>query len=481
MNKLSNSVRFSFGVGQMAEGIKNSSFGAFLLFYYNQVLGLSPELAGLAIAISLIFDAVTDPLAGTISDRWHSPLGRRHPFMYASALPLAISFFFLFSPADFVTSSDQTMLFAWMLIFTVLTRGAMTLYHVPHLALGAELSSDYDERTTLVAIRQFLSASGYLLVYGLGFGLFFAPTEVFENGQLNADAYPPFAFCLAVVMFVTIWWSAYGTRSCIPHLPAPSDPLTRVNVKAVVLESLGAMKNRSFLWMMLGFTIVIVAFGVGSAMALYLFTFFWELTRFQVLVVLLTGPAGSLIGYAVATMLFARFDKRNGMMIGAVFWSVLHALPVTLYLLGLVPENGSWALTFLLAVNYTVLGAAVAQIIVGASSAMADIADENELVTGSRQEGVLFGAASFAGKCTTALGSLVAGLVLRLIDWPTGETIKTASDIPEDTLIAMAVISGPVIALIAIPGIICLLGYRLNRTTTAKIQQQLRARAALSS
>ncbi len=478
MGKLSNPVRFSFGIGQMAEGIKNSSFSAFLLFYYNQVLGLSPDLAGLAIAISLMFDAVTDPLAGTVSDRWHSRLGRRHPFMYASALPLAVCFYFLFAPADFAVSSGQTTLFAWLLCFTVLTRGAMTLYHVPHLALGAELSSDYDERTILVAIRQFLSASGYLIVYGLGFGLFFAPTEAFENGQLNADAYPPYALTLAVIMFITIWWSAYGTRSCIPNLPGPSGPLTNVSIKEIFLDSLQAMKNRSFLWMMSGYTIVIVAFGVGSATALYMFTFFWELARFQVLVVLLTGPAGSLLGYVVAARLFARVDKRNGMIIGAVLWMCFHALPVILFSLGAVPAKGSWALTTLLALNYILLGASVAQLIVGANSTMADIADESELSTGSRQEGVLFGAASFAGKCTTALGALIAGLVLRLIDWPTGETIKSASDVPPDTLLAMAVIFGPVIATFAVPGIFCLLGYGLTRARTAEIQQQLRLRAA---
>ena len=142
--KLGQGVKWSFGIGQMAEGIKNSSFSAFLLFYYNQVLGLPAETAGLAIAISLIFDAVTDPMIGTISDRWNSPHGRRHPFMYASALPLGVSFYFLFSPASFATSGSEFTLFLWMLTFTILTRGAMTLYHVPHLALGAELTEDYD-------------------------------------------------------------------------------------------------------------------------------------------------------------------------------------------------------------------------------------------------------------------------------------------------------------------------------------------------
>ena len=462
----------------MAEGIKNSTFAAFLLFYYNQVLGLPAEAAGLAIAISLVFDAVTDPMAGTVSDRWRSPLGRRHPFMYASALPLAISFYFLFAPASFATSGGDTALFVWMLTFTVLTRGAMTLYHVPHLALGAELSSDYDERTSLVAIRQFLSASGYLLVYGLGFGVFFAPTEVFENGQLNSEAYPPFALILAVVMGATIFISAWGTRSRIPRLPKPPVHEKVVGLGDVAKEAIATMANRSFRWVMTGYIIVIVAFGMATATQLYVFTFFWELSRFQILVVLLTGPGGSLLGYAVATQFFARLDKRNAMLAGGVIWMALHALPVLLFLAGVMPENGSWALTTTLAVIYVALGAAIAQLIVGISTTMADIADEYELQMGSRQEGVLFGAVSFAGKCTGALGSLFAGVLLRFIQWPTGEAIKTAADVPPDTLLSLALLSGPLAALLAIPGLCCLLGYKLDRTKMAAIQQQLRERMA---
>ena len=144
----------------MAEGVKTCSFSAFLLFYYNQVLGLSGDLAGAAIALALIFDAVTDPIAGSVSDRWRGPRGRRHPFMYASAAPLGVSFFLLFAPWVRVDEVGQSGLFAWMLLATILTRASMTLYHVPHMALGAELSEDYDERTLLVAIRHFFRCGG---------------------------------------------------------------------------------------------------------------------------------------------------------------------------------------------------------------------------------------------------------------------------------------------------------------------------------
>ncbi|MEQ8692482.1 MAG: MFS transporter [Pseudomonadales bacterium] len=475
-SSLTQSVRWSFGVGQMAEGIKNSSFSAFLLFYYNQVLGLPAESAGLAIGIALIFDAVTDPMIGTLSDRWHSTLGRRHPFMYASAIPLAVSFYFLFAPASFVTGGDDAALFMWMLTFTILTRGAMTLYHVPHLALGAELSEDYDERTTLVAIRQILSVSGYLIVYSLGFGLFFAPTPEFQNGQLNKDAYPPFALILAFISCITIFISGWGTRSRIPYLPQPPVKVARVRLADVLLEAVDTLKNRSFRWLMLGYIIIITAYGLGTASQLYMFTFFWELSRFQILTVMLMGPAGSVFGYVIATRLFARLDKRNAMLAGGIGWALLHALPVLLYLMGITPDKGSWGVAVLLSIIYLILGAAFAQLVVGVSTTMADIADEYEWEVGRRQEGVLFAAISFAGKCMGALGSLLAGLMLTLIAWPTGEAIKTATDIPVDTILSLGVLSGPVAAMLAIPGFICLMGYKLNRAKVAEIQYQLKAR-----
>ena len=121
-------IKLAFGVGQLAEGVKNAAFGTFLLLFYNQALGLSGGLAGTAIFIALCFDAVTDPIAGSVSDNFQSRWGRRHPFMVASALPLAIAFFCLFSPPAGLSSWG---LFAWLTTFTILSRAAMTLYHVP--------------------------------------------------------------------------------------------------------------------------------------------------------------------------------------------------------------------------------------------------------------------------------------------------------------------------------------------------------------
>ena len=106
---------------------------------------MSGSLAGAAVGIALVVDAFTDPPAGSLSDHWKSRYGRRHPFMYASILPLMVSFYFLFNPL--VTS--EFGLFIWLVVFSNATRTAMSLYHVPHIALGAEMSEDYDERSKL--------------------------------------------------------------------------------------------------------------------------------------------------------------------------------------------------------------------------------------------------------------------------------------------------------------------------------------------
>ena len=91
MHRLNLRTKFAYGVGQVAEGIKSRGFDYIAFFYFTQVLGLAGSLAGIAVAIALVFDAVTDPVAGHLSDNWKSRLGRRHPFMYAAALPLAVA------------------------------------------------------------------------------------------------------------------------------------------------------------------------------------------------------------------------------------------------------------------------------------------------------------------------------------------------------------------------------------------------------
>ena len=106
-------TRLFFGVGQVAEGLKNFSISYFALFYYNHVLGLSGSLTGLALAIALVVDALTDPMMGSLSDNFRSRWGRRHPFMVGGALPLALAFFALLVAADTTPSAEVCERGSW--------------------------------------------------------------------------------------------------------------------------------------------------------------------------------------------------------------------------------------------------------------------------------------------------------------------------------------------------------------------------------
>ncbi|MFT7653312.1 MAG: GPH family glycoside/pentoside/hexuronide:cation symporter [Limisphaerales bacterium] len=469
-------VRLSFGIGQIAEGLKTCVFGTYLLFYYNQVLGLSGDLAGLAIFIALVFDAVTDPIAGSVSDRWQSKGGRRHPFMYASAVPLGVCFVLLFTPIESVTGT-QFSLFLWMVVLTIATRASMTLYTVPHQALGAELSTDYDERTVLVALRHFFGAVGFILAYGFGYGYFFASSEAFPNGQLNPAAYPPYAITLGILMTLSILITAFGTRSRIPYMPKAQVTEERIRARDVLGETLEAMRNKSFRWIMFGFILFISAWGVAGVLGIYVYTFFWELTVIQILFVSLMLPIGSMGGYALSKVYFAWLDKKNAMIAAGIVWMFIHAIPVGAYVMGWAPDTGTWGAAVFLAIVTIFSGMVVGQVIVGIGTAMADIADENELDSGRRQEGVFFGASSFANKCSAGVGTLLAGRVLEIIEWPTGGAVKSAADIAPETVFNLALVAGPVIGLLVIPAVLCLQGYALNRERLEEIQSELRSRA----
>ncbi|MCZ6619573.1 MAG: MFS transporter [Gammaproteobacteria bacterium] len=467
-------TKVSFGIGQAAEGIKNNAFALFLLFFYVQVHGLSPSLAGTALFIALCFDAVSDPIAGYLSDTWRSRWGRRHPFMYASAVPLAVAFYFTFVPPE---GLNQWALFTWLTIFTILTRAAMTLYHVPHIALGAELSDDYEERTTIVGYRTAFGIIGSLLVFA-SVTLFFPESDDGARGQLDNSNYPTFAAVCAIVMWVTIWISAIGTHKEIKHLPNHGAPQEPFALKVVFKESRLALQNSNFRALFLAVLVSFVMAGVTVSLNLFIFTFFWELDASALQMVLIVYPLGILVGTPLTRYFHRMFDKKPAVVWGTAWWAALQFLPVTLRLLGFFPENDSLILVPILVGVAFFQGAGVSQGIVSFGSMVADIVDEHELKTGRRQEGIFFAAVSFAAKATAGFGGLIAGFGLEFINWPTGDAIRTAADVPPETLVNLGLLYGPAVALFGFTAVWLYTRYGLNREKHAAILILLKVRRA---
>lgn len=464
------SSKFAYGAGQAGEGLQNTGFGLFILFYYNQVLGLSGTLAGTAVFIALLFDAVTDPMAGSWSDNFRSRLGRRHPFMYASALPLCLAFIGLFSPPH---GLSQFHLFLWLTSFAVLTRGAMTLYHVPHLALGAELTEHYQERTRIVSFRQMFSTFGALVAAGAGFAYFFSNAH---GGRLAAAEYPPYAITLGILMVVTIWYSAFGTQKEIPHLLQPKAPSGKGFVHQLVSEVKDAFQNPSFRWLFFGVLIVFIMAGVNGSLNIYMMQYFWELTGDQMFFMQSATMVGLVLGVFFTPWLHRHTSKRFGLVLGTAAWAIFQVLPVALRLLDWFPQNHTTVLVVTLISMRLVQGFLLQQAFVSFGSMMADVADEHEYAYGGRHEGIFFGAISFSGKATSGFGNFIGGFGLDLIHWPRGTAIKTAADIPHETLVHLGLLFGPGVAAFAVVSVWCYTNYKLTRERHAEILRLLRQR-----
>ena len=480
--KLSFKFKVAYGIGQAGEGMFGTGLGFFLLFYYSQILGLSPGLAGSAIGIAVMVDAVSDVLAGSLSDHWKSKHGRRHPFMYASFIPLSLTFFLLFFPL--VTS--EWALFIWLAVFTNLARTMMSMYHVPHIALGAEVTEDIRDRTALVAYRQFFSNIGGLTAL-ISFFLVFSPL-LGEVGRFNADAYTPWAFAIAVAMGGTIFWSAWGTRSVIPFLPRVIEQ-GKVSTIALLVRIFTDFKevasNRNFRFLFTGVLVVYIMVGVTGTLDIYMITYFWELDDSIVLPVLIAYAVGNALGTFASVNLFARWGKKACLVIGGLSWAFFQTLPVVLRLVGWFPGNDEdvtiagietkLIMPLLVAVK-VIQGFATAQANVGYGSMMADVCDEHEHQTGRRQEGAFFAAVAFSAKATSGFGAVIAGWALEFINWPVGADIRTAADVPPETLLNMGIFYGPMIASLGFISVLFYTQYNLTPKRHAEMLTELSAR-----
>jgi GPH family glycoside/pentoside/hexuronide:cation symporter len=461
-------TKAGYGLGSIVIATQDNAFNFFLLFYYVQVLGLSGTLAGMAMLIGLCVDAVTDPVMGSISDNFQSKYGRRHPFLLIAALPLALSMVALFSPAEGLA---QIGLFVWMTLSVVAVRIFLTIYNVPYLALGAEITEDYVERTTMATYRTTFAWFGGVAIAIIAFTVFFPQTEAFEMGQMNLAGYPPFGLFCGAIIIVTALICVFSTHKEIPHLPpAPKKP-EPLRMTRLFHELVMALKNPSFRILFLSLLVTGALTGVLVNIGLVVNTYFWELTSEEIALITTSMLLASIIAFALMSWL-ERYEKKK-VFIVLCFFTILSNCLVILRLLDLLPPNGSPTLIKLIYLQtlYTVTIIIIQSILI--SSIIADAVDEGELITHVRQEGMYFAFLSFGGKTITGFGSLLAGLIIDFIGLPP----KAVPGTVEPSVIwNLGFIVGPILGLCWFIPLFILLKLQLTRKRSEEIRKELDAR-----
>jgi Na+/melibiose symporter-like transporter len=454
--KLDVPAKISYGIGSIAVGIKDAGFKSMLLIYYNQVIGLPAGKVAFAIMVALVIEAVLDPVIGYISDNWHSRWGRRHPFMYISAVPSALTFLLLWFPPS-GWSDDHLLIY--LSCSAVILRSFIALYEIPSVSLVSELTTDYDARTSLMSYRYYFFFTGGLILSLLTFRVFLQPDAEFPIGQLNPNGYHKYALVASAVMFVSIIIAGLGTHKYIPRLRRPTAK-RKITLWVSIKEMFQTLSHRSFLMVTLAGLCKSCTIGISGALNLFLSTYYWHLNTNQIAILQLDSLFSAILAATLTRPLSRMFGKKWICMVFYVGAFLIGATPLLLRHFGLFWENGSPELVPTLFVQGVAFSFTGMSSTILAQSMIADVVEDVERKTGRRNEGVLFSAGSLISKAISGTGVFGAGLILSYIHFP--EKAKPG-EIPPEMLDKLAMTYLPVAAVLYVIGVACLWQYKITR------------------
>ncbi len=437
-------TRIGFGVGDFGFVMVWQGTTLFLMYFYTDVLAISPFIAGAIYLAAMIWDAITDPVIATMAERSQTRWGKYRPWIFAGAIPFGLSYMLAFStsPADWLAP------WVWALSTHIVLRTAYTVVSMPFNAMQARLTSDSDERTTLSGFRMIGAAIGGLFVVVL------TPLLVAAIGDGNEARGYFWAACVAGTL------ATMGLFYCSITMREPTNaPASSISNSFLrdLAQGYGLIRKNGQLLRVFGVIVVgTVCLGMFSKNVLYHFKY--DVDRPDLVTTALLLPALLLI---VATPFWVWLSKGT---------SKSRTLQIGLGIallgyLGFFLNPSDFIPTSLLAIGLIGLGTSALPVMFW--SMLPDTIDYGQSITGERVEARTFGIATFAQKAAVGINALILGGLLSMIGFE-ANTIQSAN-----TLIAMKAIMALVPAIGTLIIFWLLRGYCLDRATHKAIQISL--------
>lgn len=410
--RLTRGARAAYAIGAVAFGVKDSGLQLFLLLFYGQVLGLPEAWVASGIMLALFIDALIDPWIGQFSDELSTRWGRRHPLLYAAALPAGVAYACLWNPPAGLSGAG---LLGYFFSCLVLVRVLLSFVEIPGAALVAELTRDYHQRTTLVSQRTLLGWCGALTLNTFTFSVLLADSPAGGRGVLRASGYHGYGLLAGALIAGSTLLAAGGTHPLIAHLKRPTLTAARSSRLA---ELRATLQSRALRVLLLSGMFGAMAGGIVIGLDMYVGVFFWRLSSAQMAIF----PAVYLAGVVLASLLVGVLSRRLGKRTAAVSTGVAGLLvgpfPVLASLVGIFPALDSAAFFPLL---LAFCGAGVLLRVTTSilcTSMLTDVVEEHELRTRKRAEGLLTAGLTLIQKTMSGAGVLASGLILTAIDFP---------------------------------------------------------------
>jgi GPH family glycoside/pentoside/hexuronide:cation symporter len=468
---------FGYALGEGAVSITMNGIANFAMLFYTQILGLSAGYAGTALSITLVWDAITDPLMGHLTDNTRSRFGRRLPYVFLGGLALAVSFFMLWVLPQ--RCGDVRASFWAVLLINLLVRTAVTVFVIPYTALGFEIAPEYNDRSRLQGIRMFLNQAVNFIFGACAWVLFFGDKTAEDgsriDGTLVEGNYFVMGAVLSIFAFLLIMGSIFATRD--RAVDNRNEEMPGNNLKAFLTDFVETISDRRAIIVIAFFSFANLGMMLVSQIQMFTYVFYMEFTALQKTIV----HGGGMIATALASLsvvkLIHRFDKKALAYLGIAISMFGGLFLFALFSGGLVARDAVWMMAgkevpvavILFGIGQALWWGGTGIVVPTSVSMIADVSAAHYAESGQLKDGSYSAIFGFILKLGSAVGLLITGW---LVDWA-GIVSQAETQTLEaiNRIAAATFLSGPAVMILAL---LVVSRYPLNRAFMKEIDSRNR-------
>jgi GPH family glycoside/pentoside/hexuronide:cation symporter len=455
--------KIGYGSGNFSIGIGNQVIGTYLVFYCTVILSIPGSLVGLAVSLSIIWDAITDPLMGYFTDMTRSKtFGRRHQYILIGGVGLGISNYLLW---NINSALSDYLKFTIIFVLILVIKTFSTIYGTPYTALGAELSNDYNERTNIQGIKTIFFLLGLAFVSVFGMLVFFRSTNEFPSGQLNPASYSSMGIFSSILIIIFALICFYSTKKYIPILNEHTDKgLLNTKIKTPLSAFKEILLNKSFRYVAFAHMFTNIASALVANTGLHVFTYTFSLSSQQIGLIIGIQLLVSILSQPIWSLASKKFDKKPSMILGIILCVIGSLFFLILVLMkDHVVGNALYFIPFAVVIGFGTGGLFTLPL-----SMIADVIDLDELNTGKRAEGSYYGCLTLFYKLSQSITLLFIGFILDLVKFDASLPMQA-----ENTVIILGLMLSIGSGLSFIAALISISGYNLNKSSVENIQKKI--------
>ncbi len=398
------SVKLGYGMAEFSSTLTWTLISVVYLIFLTDVVGIKAAYAGTILMVGTLWDAVSDPAVGILSDSIKSRRGRRRPFLLAVALPFGLITWLLFTAPGF----NNIGKIIYFCIAIVCYYTAATVLDVPYTALGAEMTQDYDERTSLNGYRAVFSQIAAIVAAGIPWVFAAWCTEIMGNSKQAGWSLMAGIFGIVAIFPILITWFTSRGRE-----------LTEIQVSIHPKEILsGPLKNRSFLYTLAMYAAGSIALSSAGAVMIYFIKYYMNFNEDQQSLAFIFLFATTFVWIPAVYWVSKKFGKRESFIFFIGLWGLIQTVGVIL----ITPD-----MEIAFYIMMALAAAGVLSMSMTTWAMIPDVIEVDELKTGKRREGLFFGVISFFRKISVAVAIFAIGLVLSAVGYTPEQTQSDTS------------------------------------------------------